>query len=42
MFSIHYGALQSQVFLCIFLLILIIVRHKENIIRIILGEENKM
>ena len=40
--SIHYEALTSQVYLCIFLLILIIMRHKENIMRILLGQENKM
>ncbi len=40
--SLHYDAPSSQVVLCIFLFILITIRHKENILRILMGEENKM
>lgn len=32
----------SEIFLCVFLFILIAVRHKENIMRIISGQEKKM
>lgn len=40
--SVHFGAPKSQIVLCIFLFILISIRHKENILRILMGEENKM
>lgn len=40
--SYHYEAPLSQMALCIILSIIIIIRHKENIMRLILGEENKM
>lgn len=40
--SYHYEAPISQMVLCVILFILITVRHKENIMRLILGEENKM
>ena len=40
--SIHYEAPHSQIALCIFLFILIAIRHKENIIRLLLGEEKKI
>ncbi len=40
--SYHYEAPFSQIALCIILSIIIIIRHKENIMRLILGEENKM
>lgn len=40
--SFHYKAPTSQLVLCAALFILITIRHKENIIRLILGEENKM
>lgn len=40
--SSHYEAPTSQLFLCIFLAIIIIIRHKENIMRLLLGQENKM
>ncbi|MDX2083082.1 MAG: glycerol-3-phosphate 1-O-acyltransferase PlsY [Rickettsiales bacterium] len=37
--SSHYDSPTSQVVLCWFLAILILLRHKENIIRLLLGEE---
>jgi len=40
--SCNYDSPKSQLFLCTILLIIIIIRHKENIARIILGEENKL
>lgn len=40
--SYHYEAPMSQLALCLILFVLILVRHKENIERLILGEENKM
>lgn len=38
----YYGAPISEILLCIFLFVLIAIRHKENIIRIITGQEKKM
>ncbi len=40
-FSIIFEAPQSQAYLCIFLFIIIAIRHKENITRLIKGTENK-
>jgi len=40
--SIHYDSPASQLVLCIALFILITIRHKENIVRLLVGEENKM
>ncbi len=40
--SYHYDAPISQLVLCGALFILIAYRHKENVIRLMLGEENKM
>jgi len=40
--SVQYGAPGSQIALCWFLFILITIRHKENIIRLLLGEEKKI
>lgn len=37
--SIHYDAPSSQIILCWLLAILILVRHKENIVRLLTGEE---
>lgn len=37
--SMHYEAPSSQIALCLFLSILILIRHKENIIRLLTGEE---
>ncbi len=40
--SCHYESPTSQVVLCTFLTALIIIRHKENIMRMLMGQENKM
>jgi len=40
--SSSFEAPQSQIFFCWFLAILILVRHKENIARLLLGEEKKL
>jgi glycerol-3-phosphate acyltransferase PlsY len=40
--SIFLGAQGSQIAFCCFLSLLILVRHKENIIRLITGEEKKL
>ncbi len=40
--SVHYEAPTSQLVLCGALFILITIRHKENIVRLLVGEENKM
>jgi glycerol-3-phosphate acyltransferase PlsY len=37
-----YGAPASQTIFCIFLFILILVRHKENIARMLMGDEKKL
>ena len=42
MFSVHYDAPREQVWLYVFLFILVTIRHKENIMRLLLGEEKKM
>lgn len=40
--SLNFDAPQSQVYFCWFLSILILIRHKENIIRLLTGEEKKL
>ena len=40
--SISFGAPTSQIAFCCFLFLLILVRHKENIIRLIASEEKKL
>lgn len=40
-FSVAFDAPNSQAYLCIFLFIIIAIRHKENIQRLINGSENK-
>lgn len=40
--SISFGAPSSQIAFCCFLFLLILVRHKENIIRLIASEEKKL
>ncbi len=42
MLSITYGAPPEQIVFCVVLLVLSIVRHKENIERLLLGKENKL
>ena len=42
MFSVHYDAPTSQVVLCCALFVVIAARHRENVIRLLLGEEKKM
>jgi len=37
-----YNAPPSQIIFCVFLFILIVIRHKENIARMLMGEEKKM
>lgn len=37
-----YNAPASQIIFCVFLFILIVIRHKENIARMLMGEEKKM
>lgn len=41
-FSMIFGAPLTQIFFCWFLFILILIRHKENIIRLLAGEEKKL
>jgi glycerol-3-phosphate acyltransferase PlsY len=40
--SSTYDAPSEQVWFCVFLFIVILARHKENIIRLITGEEKKL
>lgn len=40
--SIYFGAPFSEIFLCVFLFALITIRHKENIQRLLSGQEKKM
>ncbi len=40
--SLNFDAPKSQIIFCCFLTILILVRHKENILRLIVGEEKKI
>ncbi len=40
--SMYYKAPTSQIMLCCFLAILILIRHKENIIRLLTGEEKSL
>lgn len=40
-FSIIFDAPPSQAYLCVFLFIIIAIRHKENIARLLKGKENK-
>jgi glycerol-3-phosphate acyltransferase PlsY len=40
--SYHYDSPTSQIILCVILFLIILYRHKENIIRILTGEEKKI
>jgi len=40
--SSTYGAPVSQIIFCILLFVLIVIRHKENIARLLMGEEKKL